>query len=388
METKNLKFDTKLIHGGEPSPLIEKAVTMPIFQSSTYEIGESQSGEINYNDIKYVRLNNTPNHLAIHEKIAQIEMAEAALVSSSGMASISSALLGLIGFGEHVLAQDNLYGGTYHFLKEFFPKMGREVTFFPLEDINKLPMLLKKNTRAIYVESISNPLLRVPDLKEVVKFAQGNGLISMIDNTFPSPVNFNPIPFGFDVALHSATKYLNGHSDVVAGAMVSRKDLIKKVTPLFNHLGGCLDPHACFLLHRGMKTLGARVRYQNESALKVSGALEKCSKVARVIYPGLRSHPDHLRSREWFRGFGGMLSFEFAGDAVEADTALKRLKIPFLAPSLGGVESLYVRPATASHSSLSKGDREKLGIKDTLVRVSIGLEDTQDLIDDFTRVLN
>ncbi|MBM4317394.1 MAG: PLP-dependent transferase [Deltaproteobacteria bacterium] len=388
METKNLKFDTKLIHGGEPSPLIEKAVTMPIFQSSTYEIGESQSGEINYNDIKYVRLNNTPNHLAIHEKIAQIEMAEAALVSSSGMASISSALLGLIGFGEHVLAQDNLYGGTYHFLKEFFPKMGREVTFFPLEDINKLPMLLKKNTRAIYVESISNPLLRVPDLKEVVRFAQGNGLISMIDNTFPSPVNFNPIPFGFDVALHSATKYLNGHSDVVAGAMVSRKDLIKKVTPLFNHLGGCLDPHACFLLHRGMKTLGARVRYQNESALKVSGALEKCSKVARVIYPGLRSHPDHLRSREWFRGFGGMLSFEFAGDAVEADTALKRLKIPFLAPSLGGVESLYVRPATASHSSLSKGDREKLGIKDTLVRVSIGLEDTQDLIDDFTRVLN
>ncbi|MBM4302822.1 MAG: aminotransferase class I/II-fold pyridoxal phosphate-dependent enzyme [Deltaproteobacteria bacterium] len=388
METKNLKFDTKLIHGGEPSPLIEKAVTMPIFQSSTYEIGESQSGEINYNDIKYVRLNNTPNHLAIHEKIAQIEMAEAALVSSSGMASISSALLGLIGFGEHVLAQDNLYGGTYHFLKEFFPKMGREVTFFPLEDINKLPMLLKKNTRAIYVESISNPLLRVPDLKEVVKFAQGNGLISMIDNTFPSPVNFNPIPFGFDVALHSATKYLNGHSDVVAGAMVSRKDLIKKVTPLFNHLGGCLDPHACFLLHRGMKTLGARVRYQNESALKVSGALEKCSKVARVIYPGLRSHPDHLRAREWFRGFGGMLSFEFAGDAVEADTALKRLKIPFLAPSLGGVESLYVRPATASHSSLSKGDREKLGIKDTLVRVSIGLEDTQDLIDDFTRVLN
>jgi len=388
METKNLKFDTKLIHGGEPSPLIEKAVTMPIFQSSTYEIGESQSGEINYNDIKYVRLNNTPNHLAIHEKIAQIEMAEAALVSSSGMASISSALLGLIGFGEHVLAQDNLYGGTYHFLKEFFPKMGREVTFFPLEDINKLPMLLKKNTRAIYVESISNPLLRVPDLKEVVKFAQGNGLISMIDNTFPSPVNFNPIPFGFDVALHSATKYLNGHSDVVAGAMVSRKDLIKKVTPLFNHLGGCLDPHACFLLHRGMKTLGARVRYQNESALKVSRALEKCSKVARVIYPGLRSHPDHLRAREWFRGFGGMLSFEFAGDAVEADTALKRLKIPFLAPSLGGVESLYVRPATASHSSLSKGDREKLGIKDTLVRVSIGLEDTQDLIDDFTRVLN
>lgn len=388
MDTKNLRFETKLIHGGEPSPLIERAVTMPIFQSSTYEIGEGHAGEINYNDIKYVRLNNTPNHLALHQKIAQIEMAEAALVSSSGMASISSSLLGLIGPGEHLIAQDNLYGGTFHFLKEFFPKMGREVTFFPADQTSDLSKHLKPNTKAIYVESISNPLLKIPDLKEAVIFAKAHGLLSMIDNTFPSPVNFNPIPFGFDVALHSATKYLNGHSDVVAGAMVSSEKLIKKMMPLFNHLGGCLDPHACFLLHRGIKTLGARVRFQNESALKVATALEKCSKVSKVIYPGLASHPDHLRAKEWFRGFGGMLSFEFDGDAVQADAALRSLKIPFLAPSLGGVESLYVRPATASHSGISKADREKLGIKDTLVRVSIGLEDPQDLIEDFVRVLN
>lgn len=388
MDTKNFRFETKLIHGGEPSPLIERAVTMPIFQSSTYEIGDGQSGEINYNDIKYVRLNNTPNHLALHQKIAQIELAESALVSSSGMASISSALLGLVGPGEHLIAQDNLYGGTFHFLKEFFPKMGREVTFFPAENTEDLKKHLKSSTKAIYVESISNPLLKIPNLQEVVKFAKSNGLVSLIDNTFPSPVNFNPIPFGFDVALHSATKYLNGHSDVVAGAMVSTEKLIKQITPLFNHLGGCLDPHACFLLHRGIKTLGARVRYQNESALKVATALEKCSKVSRVIYPGLLSHPDHLRAKEWFRGFGGMLSFEFDGDAAQADAALRKLRIPFLAPSLGGVESLYVRPATASHSGISKSDREKLGIKDSLVRVSIGLEDPQDLIEDFTRVLN
>ena len=388
METKDLRFETKLIHGGEPSPLIERAVTMPIFQSSTYEIGDGLTGEINYNDIRYVRLNNTPNHLALHEKIAQIELGETALVSSSGMASISSALLGLIGHGEHLIAQDNLYGGTVHFLKEFFPKMGREVTFFPAEETENLAAYLKPNTQAIYVESTSNPLLKIPDLKAVVRFAKSHGLVSMVDNTFPSPVNFNPIPFGFDVSLHSATKYLNGHSDVVAGAMVSSEKLIKKIIPLFNHLGGCLDPHACFLLHRGIKTLGARVRYQNESALKVAKALEKCSKVSRVIYPGLSSHPDHQRAKEWFRGFGGMLSFEFDGDAQQADQALKKLRIPFLAPSLGGVESLYVRPATASHSGLSKTDREKLGIKDSLVRVSIGLEDTQDLIDDFTRALN
>ncbi|MFM8313509.1 MAG: trans-sulfuration enzyme family protein, partial [Deltaproteobacteria bacterium] len=288
----------------------------------------------------------------------------------------------------HLMAQDNLYGGTLHFLKEFFPKMGRDVTFFPAEDTANLNKYLKPNTRAVYVESISNPLLKIPDLRAVVNFAKSHGLVSMIDNTFPSPMNFNPIPFGFDVALHSATKYLNGHSDVVAGVMVSSFDLIKKVTPLFNHLGGCLDPHACFLLHRGIKTLGVRVGYQNESALKISEALEKCSKVAKVIYPGLKSHPDHLRAKEWFRGFGGMVSFEFNGSTEQADAALKQLKIPFLAPSLGGVESLYVRPSTASHSGISRTDREKLGIKDTLVRVSIGLENTQDLIEDFTRVLN
>ena len=388
MDTSHMKFQTKLIHGGEPSPLIEGAVTMPIFQSSTYEIGEDSSGETNYNDIRYVRLNNTPNHLALHEKIAQLEQGEAALVSSSGMASISSALLGLIGPGEHLIAQDNLYGGTYHFLKEFFPKMGREVTFYSADDTSNLAAHLKKNTRGIYCESTSNPLLKIPDLKAIARFAKSHGLISMIDNTFPSPANFNPIPFGFDVALHSATKYLNGHSDVVAGAMVSTLDNIKKMMPLFNHLGGCLDPHACFLLHRGMKTLGVRVRYQNESALKVATALEKCSKVAKVIYPGLTSHPDHARAKEWFRGFGGMLSFEFDGTADQADEALKNLKIPFLAPSLGGIESLYVRPAKASHSGISKADREKLGIKDSLVRVSIGLEDSDDLIEDFLRVLN
>ncbi len=383
-----MKFGTQLIHGGEPHPLIERAVTMPIFQSSTYEIANNGSGEINYNDIKYVRLNNTPNHIALHEKIAQIEQGESALVSSSGMASITSALLGFVGPGEHLIAQDNLYGGTLHFLKEFFPKLGREVTFFPAEEMQNLKHALKKNTRAVYVESVSNPLLKVPDLQEVVKFAKEHSLLSMIDNTFPSPFNFNPIPFGFDVVLHSATKYLNGHSDVVAGAMVSTKENVRKIMPLFNHLGGCLDPHACFLLHRGLKTLGVRVRSQNESALKVATALKNCKKVARAIYPGLPNHPDHARAKEWFKGFGGMVSFEFDGTVEQAEAALKKLRIPRLAPSLGGIESLYVRPATASHSGLSSAEREKLGIKDTLVRVSIGLEDSDDLVEDFVQALN
>ncbi len=177
METKKMKFETQLIHGGEPSPLIERAVTMPIFQSSTYEIAGNSSGEINYHDIKYVRLNNTPNHVALHEKIAQIEQGEAAIVSSSGMASITSALLGLVGPGEHLIAQDNLYGGTLHFLKEFFPKMGREVTFFPSEQTDNLESYLKKNTRGIYVEAISNPLLKIPNLREVVNFSKRHDLV-------------------------------------------------------------------------------------------------------------------------------------------------------------------------------------------------------------------
>ena len=377
------RFDTKLIHAGEPRPTIDGAISLPIFQTTSYE----HDGNGDYDAIRYGRLNNTPNHLCLGEKIAAIEGTESAVVTGSGMAAITTALLAVVEQGGHLLAQDNLYGGTYHFLKENFPKLDRHVSLFPAEDSTQVEKFLKPNTKAIYVESISNPLLKVVDPFVIVGFAKKHGLLSLIDNTFPSPMNFNPASLGFDIVLHSATKYLNGHTDVIAGCIAGSERLVKDCTRLLNYLGGTLDPHACFLLNRGLKTLGVRVRAQNVSAQKLAESLKTHSRVERVLYPGLPSHPDHDRAKELFRGFGGMLSFEYKGTVREADVFLKRLKLPFIAPSLGGVETLVTRPVTTSHSGVSPEDRRRLGIRDTLVRVSVGLEDTEDLIDDFLKAL-
>lgn len=384
MKERHEGLDTRCVHAGEPRPGTGGAVIAPIFQSATYEY----TGEQDYNLVRYTRLNNTPNQLALGEKLASLEGAEAAVVTASGMAAISTALLALVGEGETLLAQDTLYGGTFHFLHESFEKLGRKVRFFPLERAASLEELVTPTTRAVYVESISNPLLRVPDLAAVAELARRRGLVSFIDNTFPSPVNFTPAALGYDVILHSATKYLNGHTDVVAGCVVGRARHVEAVTKLLNILGGSMDPHACFLLNRGMKTLGVRVRQQNATALALAQALEKHPRVERVIYPGLASHPDHDRARSLFRGFGGMLSFEYRGLPAEADAALKRLRLPSIAPSLGGVESLVTRPVTTSHSGVPPEERARQGIRDTLVRVSVGLEDAADLIADFAQALD
>jgi cystathionine beta-lyase/cystathionine gamma-synthase len=246
---------------------------------------------------------------------------------------------------------------------------------------------LTERTRAIYVETVSNPLMSVADLGAVVDFAAAHGLVSIIDNTFASPVNFRPAEAGFDLSVHSCTKYLNGHSDIVAGAIIGRAQLVEKVAHKLNHLGGVLDPHACFLLHRGMKTLAVRVRYQNESALKIARFLEGHPSVRQVNYPGLESSPDHLRACELLDGFGGMLSFELKGGVVAADSFIDRVTLPISAPSLGGVESLITRPATTSHSGMTSEERSRAGIGEGLIRLSVGLEATEDLIEDFTRVL-
>jgi len=375
METQ---FETDLIHAGEMKPFVERAISLPIFQSSTYEY----SGEDDYNDIRYIRLNNTPNHLVLGHKLAQLEKTEVAVVTASGMGAISTALLSLVGHGEHVLAQSDLYGGSDHFFRGDFPRFGRSVTFFDNEKLDDLEKLLRPETRLIYVESISNPLLKVPDLKRIARFAREKGLISMIDNTFPSPFNFNPATIGFGVVLHSATKYLNGHTDIVAGVIATSKEQMRKIVPVLNHLGASLDPHACFLLHRGMKTLSVRMRWQNESASKVAHALVEHPHISKVTYPGLKTHPNHARATELFRGFSGMLTFEYKGTVDDLDRGLKKLKLFALAPSLGGVESLITRPATTSHSGIPTKEREALGVKDTLVRVSVGLESPEDLIAD------
>jgi cystathionine beta-lyase/cystathionine gamma-synthase len=237
------------------------------------------------------------------------------------------------------------------------------------------------------VEAISNPTIQVTDLKAAVKFARDHGLVSIIDNTFASPINFRPAEHGFDLSLHSCTKYLNGHSDIVGGAVIGRADLIEKIKHKLDHLGGSMDPHAAFLLHRGMKTLALRVKHQNQSALRIAQFLEAHAAVSRVNYAGLESHRGHQRARELFEGFSGMLSFELRGGVAAADKFMQRVSIPIVAPSLGGVETLVIRPSITSHAGMSREDRERLGISDSLVRVSVGIEATDELIEDFDQAL-
>ena len=376
-------IETKLIHAGEPEPLIGGAVSMPIFQSSTFEY----AGASNYHDLKYIRLNNTPNHIALHQKLAALENGEGALVTSSGMAAISAAIMTVLSSGDHLLGQECLYGGTHDFFSKDLPKLGISFDFINGDEPDSWEGKIRPNTKAIYVETMTNPLLQVADLKAAVEFAKAHEIVSIIDNTFATPINFRPAEWGFDLSLHSCTKYLNGHSDIVAGAVIGRADMIEQITHKLNHLGGSLDPHACFLLHRGLKTLAVRMKYHNESALKIARFLESHEAVEKVNYPGLKNHPGHERAKGLFDGFSGMLSFELRGGVEAAEDFMQKTTLPFIAPSLGGIETLMTRPVTTSHAGVAPEDLKRLGISDSLIRLSVGIEATEDLIDDFDQAL-
>jgi len=377
------RIETKLVHAGEPRPRIEGAVEMPIFQSAMFEY----EGEASYHDLKYIRLNSTPNQVAVGAKIAALENAEAGLVAASGMAAISTTLLTLLSAGDHLLAQSSLYGGTHDLLTHDFPKFGLSVDFIDADDDTSWKTKLRPNTKAIYVEVMTNPLIEVGDLEGVVRFAREHGLTSIIDNTFASPVNYLPIEAGFDLVLHSATKFLNGHSDIVGGTVAGRRETIERIRHKLNHLGGSMDPHAAFLLNRGLKTLALRMRYQNESTLKIAQFLEGHRAVARVNYAGLESHPRHTRARKLFKGYGGVLSFELRGSVEAAERFMSHTTLPIIAPSLGGVQTLLTRPATTSHAGLSREERMQLGIGDSLIRMSVGIEATDELIEDIEQAL-
>ena len=376
------RIDTKLIHAGQPR--IQGAVEMPVFQSAMFEY----TGEASYHDLGYIRLNNTPNHKALHTKLATLEGAEDALIAASGMAAISTTLLTVLSAGDHLLAQSTLYGGTQDLITHDFPKFGIAVDLIDADDASSWRSKLRPNTKAMYVEAMTNPLLSVADLEGVVDFARTNKLVSLIDNTFATPVNFRPIEAGFDLTLHSATKYLNGHADIVGGAVAGRADWIERIRHRMNHLGGCMDPHAAFLLNRGLMTLALRVRHQNESTLRIAQFLQSHRAVAKVNYPGLESHPRHARACKLFTGFGGVLSFELRGSAERADQLMEKLTLPAVAPSLGGIRSLITRPAVTSHAGLSPEERSRAGIDDGLIRLSVGIEDTDDLIEDLEQALN
>ena len=383
MSSNDLSLATKLVHAGEIRPGVLGAVSLPIFQSAMFEY----AGAAHYHDIKYIRLNNTPNHAVLHAKLAALENAEAALVAASGMAAITTGLLSVLKAGDRILAQESLYGGTHDFFTTHLGAFGIACDFLDIDDPASWPSRIRPGTKAVYVETISNPLMQVPDLEAVVGFARAHGLVSIIDNTFASPVNFRPAEHGFDLSFHSATKYLNGHSDIVGGAVIGRADLVEAALLKLDALGGSMDPHACFLLHRGLKTLALRVGFQNGSALRIARFLAGHAAVARVNYPGLEDHPGHERAARLFDGFGGMLSFELKGGVEAAERFMKAVTLPIIAPSLGSVETLMTRPATTSHLGMSAEDRKRIGIADGLIRLSVGVEATEDLIRDFDEAL-
>src|SRR3569833_351568 len=368
------RIDTKLVHAGQPR--IAGAVEMPIFQSAMLEY----TGEASYHDLGYIRLNNTPNHKALHAKLAALEEAQESLIAGSGMAAISTTLLTLLSAGDHLLAQSTLYGGTQDLIAHELPKLGIAVDLIDADDASSWATRLRRNTKAIYVETMTNPLLQVADLEGVVAFARANNLVSIIDNTFATPMNFRPIEAGFDLVLHSATKFLNGHADIVGGVVACSADWIKRITHRLNHLGGCMDPHAAFLLNRGLMTLALCMRHQNQSTLRIAQFLQSQRAIAKVNYPGLESHPRHARARKLFDGFGGVLSFELRDSAEQADRLIEKVTLPAVAPSLGGIRSLITRPAETSHAGLSREERLRAGIGDGLIRLSVGIEDPSDLL--------
>jgi len=384
MERGKRRIETLAVHAGERRPGPEGSVIFPIYQGTVFSVEPGTD----YHDIRYIRLSSTPTQRYLNDKLAAIEGAEAAVATGSGMAAVSTTLLAFLKKGDHLLAGDCLYGGTHDLLTRHADDLGLSYTFVDTQRPETWEAARRPTTRLMLLETISNPLMRVPRLKEAVAFARGAGLLTLIDNTFASPVNCRPLDLGIDLSFHSATKYLNGHSDLVAGCVLGSKERIDRVRRTLNHFGGVLDPHAAFLLARGLRTLAIRVKAQNAGALALARALASHPRVAQVNYPGLETHPDHRHAREILSGFGGMLSLRLKGGLPEAERLIASLELPSFAPSLGGVETLITRPAISSHAGMSRADRERLGITDDLVRVSVGIESAEDLIDDFRQALD
>jgi cystathionine beta-lyase/cystathionine gamma-synthase len=377
-------MNTVAVHGGERRPGPDGSVVFPIYQGTVYEVEPGTS----YHDIKYIRLNSTPSQQYLHDKLAALEGAAAAVATSSGMAAVTTILLSLMRAGDHLLASDCLYGGTHDFLTSQAANLGWSVSFVDAGRPETWEAARTERTRVFLVETITNPLMRVGLLDQVADFGRQMKIVTVIDNTFASPVNFRPLAAGFDVVFHSATKYLGGHSDLVAGAVMGGADLVGRVRETLNLFGGSLDPHAGFLLARGIKTLALRVQAHNANALALARFLAEHPAVAAVNYPGLASHPDHAQAGKLLSGFGGMLSLRLHGGEQAAQALVDAVTLAYAAPSLGGVETLITRPAATSHAGMSPEDRDHLGITADLVRISCGIEGTQDLVGDFARALD
>ena len=368
---------TKCVHSGDLIDDKFKGATSPLYPSTAYNY-------LDVEDDKYPRYFNTPNQLALSKKIAHLENCESALLFGSGIAAIFTSLFSFLKSGDHVLFQSSLYGGTINLVVKEFKKFNIDYTLVESLEIKDFELELRANTKIIYIESPSNPLLQVIDLKKTADFAKNNNLISIIDNTFASPINQTPIDFGIDIVLHSATKYLGGHSDILAGVLASSFSNIKKITESSINYGANLSEYTVWLLERSIKTLSLRVKAQNENAQKLAEFLNCNDNVDLVFYPGLKTHPQYELSKNQMKGFGGMLSFVLKNENKAADFT-RFLKIIKPVMSLGGVESTITSPSLTSHSKLSKEQRNKYGISDGLLRFSVGIEDYDDLESDLTQ---
>ncbi|MCL4524162.1 MAG: aminotransferase class I/II-fold pyridoxal phosphate-dependent enzyme [Acidobacteria bacterium] len=380
---------TRAIHCGEEKHGIGAPVTTPIVRTSTFTFSSTAEmkrwAEGRSKAYIYTRYGN-PTLTVAEEKVAALEGAEAAVVTASGMAAISSALLAVLKSGDEVIATRQLYGGSYRSLRDILPRFGIRVHFVE-NDLAGMERLLNKNTRVLYTESPTNPTLRLVDLRKAAAFARRHGLVSIVDNTFATPVLQRPLALGFDIAVHSATKYLGGHSDLIAGAVAGNEKYMAEVRKMVIYLGGSMDPEVGFLLIRGIKTLELRVERQCKNAMVVAKFLERHPRVARVHYPGLKSHPDHALAKKQMSGFGSMLAFDMKGGIGAARRVCDRVRVFLLAASLGGVESLVVLPIYTSHYKMSAKELAGAGVSPGTVRVSVGLEDPRDLIDDLKQAL-
>lgn len=369
---------TQSVHAGSPGDPLYKGTVTPVYPSSAYDY-EGPGATL------YPRYFNTPNQQSVSDKLAALENAEAGLVFSSGMAAILTGLFAMLQKGDHAIFQSDLYGGTYHAIVNEMPRYGITYTFVDGSRPEEFEKAITPETRLLYVETPSNPTLKITDLAAIAAVAKRHNLITMIDNTFASPVNQNPIDLGIDIVAHSGTKYIGGHSDICCGAVLSSEPLIKRIFESAIHFGGSLDAHTCWLVERSLKTIVLRVRQQNSNAQAIAEFLQSHNGVGSVYYPGLPDHPQHSIARAQMPGgFGGMLSFEVKGDA---HAFMRRLKLIRRAISLGGVESTVTSPAKTSHSKMNAAERAAIGVSDQLVRLSVGIEEASDLIADIKQAL-
>ena len=376
-----MRAKTKLIHAGIVGDEATGAVSTPIYQVSTYK----QEAVGKFKGYEYSRTGNPTRH-ALEVLISDLEGGVAGFAFSSGMAATSSIMM-LFSKGDHVLLTDDVYGGTFRVISKVLNRFGIDSTFVDTGDLSNVEAAIKENTKAIFLETPTNPLLKVTDIEAIAKYAKEKGLLTIVDNTFMTPYFQQPIALGADIVVHSATKYLGGHSDVVAGlAVVNSKQLASELHFVQNSVGAVLGPQDSWLLMRGIKTLGLRMEEHNASAQRIAEFLNDHDAVGKVYYPGLSSHPGHDLMQKQATGFGGMISFD-VGSAEKADELLAKLKYFTLAESLGAVESLISVPARMTHASIPSERRAELGITDGLVRISVGIEDVEDLIEDLEQAL-